>query len=76
VIVRKEIIDAIPKAIYRLMRDKGVEELRHELVAKLVLPGDLLEDSVVAEKRRNCASLITALEQPFKSTFFFLFEIF
>jgi GTP-binding protein EngB required for normal cell division len=63
VIVRKEIIDAIPKAIYRLMLDKGVERLRFELVEKLVIPGELLEDSVVAERRRNCAQLIRALEQ-------------
>jgi hypothetical protein len=63
VIVRKEIIDAIPKAIYRLMLDKGVDGLRLELVEKLVIPGQLFEDSIVAEKRRNCAALIKALEQ-------------
>jgi hypothetical protein len=63
IIVRKEIMDAIPKAVYRLMLGKGIDQLRLELVEKLVIPGSLFEDSVVAERRRNCAALIEALKQ-------------
>jgi hypothetical protein len=63
VIVRKEIIDSIPKAIYRLFFVKGVENMRFDLVQKLVLSPDLHEDPTVAEKRRNCIHLIDALKQ-------------
>jgi GTP-binding protein EngB required for normal cell division len=66
VIVRKEIIDMVPKAIYRILLDKGTEELRLELVEKLVLQGELFEDPAVAERRRSCAALINALEQASK----------
>jgi GTP-binding protein EngB required for normal cell division len=63
VIVRKEIIDSIPKAIYRLFFVKGIENMRFDLVQKLVLQPDLHEDPTVAEKRRNCIHLIDALKQ-------------
>ena len=63
VIVRKEIIDSIPKAIFKSLLDKSVKNLRFELVEKLVLNPELKEDPQVAEKRRNCVKLIEALKQ-------------
>jgi hypothetical protein len=64
--VRKEIIDMVPKAICRILLEKGTEELRLELVEKLVLQGELFEDPAVAERRRSCANLIKSLEQASK----------
>lgn len=62
VIVRKEIIDTIPKAIFKCLLHKSVNNLRYELVNKLVLTPDLQEDPAVAEKRRNCLKMIEALK--------------
>ena len=63
VIVRKEIIDTIPKAIFKCLLHKSVSNLRFELVQKLVLNPELNEDPDVAEKRRNCLKLIDALKK-------------
>lgn len=63
VIVRKEVIDSIPKAIFRCLIGKSIQNLRFELVEKLVLNPELQEDPGVAEKRRNCVKLIQALKQ-------------
>ncbi|OHT17223.1 Dynamin central region family protein [Tritrichomonas foetus] len=62
VIVRKEIIDSIPKAIFKCLLDRSVSNLRYELVERLVLNPDLNEDPAVAEKRRNCLKMIEALK--------------
>ena len=63
VIVRKEIIDSIPKAIYRTMLVDSVTKLRFDLVEKLVLEPDLNEDPIIAEKRKSCQKLIEALKK-------------
>lgn len=63
VIVRKEIIDTIPKAIFKCLLHKSVSKLRFELVQKLVLNPELNEDPDVAEKRRNCLKMIDALKK-------------
>ena len=63
VIVRKEVIDSIPKAIYRTLLVDSVEKLRFDLVERLVLEPDLSEDPVIAEKRKSCIRLINALKQ-------------
>jgi hypothetical protein len=63
VIIRKEVMDLVPKAIYRFMVERSTQQLRLELVEKLVLPGSLMEDQQMADKRRTCAKLIDALEQ-------------
>jgi dynamin 1-like protein len=63
VIVRKEIIDSIPKAIYRTLLVDSVEKLRFDLVERLVLEPDLNEDPIIAEKRKSCIKLINALKQ-------------
>jgi hypothetical protein len=63
VIVRKEIIESIPKTIYRLFFVKGVDYMRCDLVQKLVLNPDLHEDPLIAEKRINCIHFIEALKQ-------------
>jgi len=63
VIVRREVIDSIPKAIYRTMLVDSVEKLRFELVQKLVLEPDINEDPSIVEKRVNCQKLIKALQQ-------------
>jgi GTP-binding protein EngB required for normal cell division len=63
IIIRKEVMDLVPKAIYRFMIERSTRELRLELVEKLVLPGSLMEDPQIADRRRVCAKLIDALEQ-------------
>ncbi|EAY20860.1 Dynamin central region family protein [Trichomonas vaginalis G3] len=63
VIVRKEVIDSIPKAIFRTMLVDSVKQLRFDLVEKLVLEPDLNEDPVIVEKRNSCLKLIAALKQ-------------
>jgi hypothetical protein len=63
VIVRKEIIDSVPKAIFRCLLGKSVDNLRFELVQRLVLNPDLHEDPVIGERRKNCLRLIDALKQ-------------
>jgi len=63
VIVRKEVIDSIPKAIYKSLLINSVEKLRFELVDKLVLVPDLHEDPIIAEKRKSCQAIIKALKQ-------------
>jgi GTP-binding protein EngB required for normal cell division len=63
VIIRKEVMDIVPKAIYRFLIERSTQRLRLELVEKLVLPGSLMEDQQIADRRRACAKLIDALEQ-------------
>lgn len=63
IIVRKQLIDAIPKAIYRFMIHDAEKNLRFTLVEKLVLQPDINEDPQVVEKRRSCIRLIEALEK-------------
>jgi replication fork clamp-binding protein CrfC len=63
VIVRKEIIDTIPKAIYRTFFVKGIEQLRLDLVEHVVLKPYLNEDPKVATQRRACENLVKALRQ-------------
>lgn len=63
VIVRKEIIDSIPKAIYRTLLVQSVEQLRFDLVERLVLEPELNEDPLITEKRRACLKLISALKK-------------
>jgi len=63
VIVRKEIIDTIPKAIYRCLFVDCCSHLREKLVKNIVLEPDLHEDPVVSEKRKNCIRLIDALKK-------------
>jgi hypothetical protein len=63
IIIRKEVMDLVPKAIYRFMVERSTQQLRLELVEKLVLPGSLMEDQQVADRRRALAQLIDALEQ-------------
>ena len=66
VIVRKEVIDSIPKEIFRSLLGKSVENLRFTLVERLVLNPELNEDPIVGEKRRACLKLIEALKQASK----------
>jgi len=66
VIVRKEVIDSIPKAIFRRLLGRAVENLRFTLVERLVLNPELNEDPAIADRRRACLRLIEALKSASK----------
>ncbi|KAH0785467.1 Dynamin central region family protein [Histomonas meleagridis] len=63
VVVRKEVMDSIPKAIFKYLLTDSVDELRLRLVERFVLNPDLVEDPIVREKRNKCVQLIEALKQ-------------
>ena len=63
VVVRKEIMDSIPKAIFKYVLTESTDELRLQIVNKFVLNPDLSEDPIVVEKRNKCIQYIRALKE-------------
>jgi hypothetical protein len=54
VIVRKEVSDSIPKAIFRSLIHSSLYDLRFVLVKRLVLNPERIENPLISEKRPNC----------------------
>lgn len=63
VIIRKEIIDIVPKTIVKNFIHDYINQLRFDLVERLVLDPKLREDDFITNKRRTCNANIKSLKE-------------
>lgn len=62
-ICKNQVADAVPKAVHRIIIKQSTDKLRIELFKRLVVKPDLDEDPDIANRRKKCKELITALKQ-------------
>jgi hypothetical protein len=62
-ICKKEVMDAVPKGVHRILIKESTQRLRTELFKRLVIKPDLVEDPDIAARRKKCQNLIKNLNE-------------
>jgi hypothetical protein len=61
-VCKRQIQDAVPRVVHRILIKKSTAKLRLELFKRIVLKPNLAEDPDVAARRKKCVELIKALK--------------